>query len=422
MNPNKVVIGDSKNMCELDDQAVDLVVTSPPYWNIKNYETTGQIGYGQTIHEYLLNLNQVWKECFRVLKNGTRLCINIGDQFLRSKDYGKYKVVPIHAEIIAQCENLGFDYMGSIIWQKKTTMNTSGGATVMGSYPYPPNGIIEIDYEFILIFKKPGTKKVDRDRKQKSTLTKAEWKEYFSGHWVFGGTTQKGHEAMFPEELPKRLIKMFTFIDDMVLDPFLGSGTTMKATIELGRKCTGYELNPSYLSVIQEKIGAPEDSIFSNHGCEIVRRKEEVSAAELENSDYVPRIQDEQPLLKEDDSTNTITEELFRVTSIVNKGTIELHNGLQVELLGLCDLSPNVFDYLNKFVKGRQVFLRKDPNFDRKGQKLQAYVFLKNKIFVNKEILKMGMASMPSYDFNYKEVFTSIREVANCVSKQNLSG
>lgn len=409
-------------MCEIDEQTVDLVVTSPPYWNIKNYETSGQIGYGQTIHEYLLNLNLVWKECFRVLKGGTRLCINVGDQFLRSKDYGKYKVVPIHAEIIAQCENLGFDYMGSIIWQKKTTMNTSGGATVMGSYPFPPNGIIEIDYEFILIFKKPGTKNVDRDRKQQSILSKAEWKEYFSGHWGFGGVTQKGHEAMFPEELPKRLIKMFTFVDELVLDPFLGSGTTLKAAIALGRKCTGYELNPNYLSFIQEKVDVSEDSSFADQECEIIQRKEAVSAVELKNNDYFPRIQDEQPLLEEVDSTNAKTEELFRVTAIANKGTIELHNGLQVELLGLCDLSPNVFDYLNRFVKGRQVFLRKDPNFDRKGQKLQAYVFLKNKIFVNKEILKMGMASIPSYDFKYKDVFTSIYEVANCPAKQNVSG
>ena len=409
-------------MCEIDEQTVDLVVTSPPYWNIKNYETSGQIGYGQTIHEYLLNLNLVWKECFRVLKGGTRLCINVGDQFLRSKDYGKYKVVPIHAEIIAQCENLGFDYMGSIIWKNKTTMNTSGGATVMGSYPFPPNGIIEIDYEFILIFKKPGTKKVDRDRKQQSILSKAEWKEYFSGHWGFGGVTQKGHEAMFPEELPKRLIKMFTFVDELVLDPFLGSGTTLKAAIALGRKCTGYELNTNYLSFIQEKVDVSEDSSFADQACEIIQRKEAVSAVELENNDYFPRIQDEQPLLEEVDSTNAKTEELFRVTAIVDKETIELQNGLHVELLGLCDLSPKVFDYLNRFVKGRQVFLRKDPNFDRKAQKLQAYVFLKNKIFVNKEILKMGMASIPSYEFNYKEIFTSIYEVANCPAKQNVSG
>ena len=154
----KIIIGDSRKMIELKDSSIDLVVTSPPYWHIKNYGVEGQIGYGQSLHEYLKSLYIVWKECFRVLKPGTRLCINIGDQFLRGIIYGKYKVAPLHSELIVQCEKIGFDYMGSIIWHKKTTMNTTGGANVMGSYPYPPNGLIEIDYEFILIFKKPGKK------------------------------------------------------------------------------------------------------------------------------------------------------------------------------------------------------------------------------------------------------------------------
>ena len=146
----KIIIGDSRKMIELKDSSIDLVVTSPPYWHIKNYGVEGQIGYGQSLHEYLKSLYIVWKECFRVLKPGTRLCINIGDQFLRGIIYGKYKVAPLHSELIVQCEKIGFDYMGSIIWHKKTTMNTTGGANVMGSYPYPPNGLIEIDYEFIL--------------------------------------------------------------------------------------------------------------------------------------------------------------------------------------------------------------------------------------------------------------------------------
>jgi len=217
----KIIIGDSRKMLEVKDNSVDLVVTSPPYWHIKDYGVEGQIGYGQSLHEYLKNLYIVWKECFRILKPGTRLCINIGDQFLRSIIYGKYKIAPLHSEFITQCEKIGFDYMGSIIWQKKTTMNTTGGASVMGSYPYPPNGLVEIDYEFILIFKKPGKKTFSKEAKEKSKLTKEEWKEYFSGHWHFPGERQIDHEAMFPEELPKRLIKMFTFVGDTVLDPFL---------------------------------------------------------------------------------------------------------------------------------------------------------------------------------------------------------
>ena len=120
MVSSKIIIGDSRKMLETKDNSVDLVVTSPPYWHIKDYDVEGQIGYGQSLHEYLKNLYIVWKECFRVLKPGTRLCINIGDQFLRSIIYGRYKIAPLHSEFITQCEKIGFDYMGSIIWQKKT--------------------------------------------------------------------------------------------------------------------------------------------------------------------------------------------------------------------------------------------------------------------------------------------------------------
>ncbi|WP_448377231.1 DNA-methyltransferase, partial [Fervidobacterium sp.] len=240
----KVIIGDSRNMSELENESIDLVITSPPYWHLKDYGVKNQIGYGQTLHEYLKDLYRVWKESFRVLKEGRRLCINIGDQFARSIIYGRYKIIPLHSEVIAQCEDIGFDYMGAIIWQKKTTMNTSGGANVMGSYPYPPNGMIEIDYEYILIFKKPGkSPQVDKNRKESSILSKEEWKEYFSGHWYFKGEKQSEHEAMFPEELPYRLIRMFSFAGDTVLDPFLGSGTTLKVALSLGRNAVGYEIN-----------------------------------------------------------------------------------------------------------------------------------------------------------------------------------
>jgi DNA modification methylase len=168
---------------------------------------------------------------------------------------GQDKVIPIHAEVISMCEEIGFDYMGAIIWQKKTTMNTTGGAVIMGSFPYPPNGIIEIDYEFILIFKKEGKRKVPKDKKELSVLSKEEWKEYFSGHWKFGGAKQVEHEAVFPEELPKRLIKMFSFVGDRVLDPFAGSGTTLKSALELGREAIGYEINPEFVELIKRKVG-----------------------------------------------------------------------------------------------------------------------------------------------------------------------
>ncbi|MGC9358073.1 MAG: DNA-methyltransferase, partial [Anaerolineae bacterium] len=217
-------LSDGRAMPEVDDASVALVVTSPPYYAIKDYGVEGQVGYGQSLHGYLTDLYRVWAECHRVLLPGARLCVNVGDQFARASRFGRYKVIPLHAEIVTQAERLGFDYMGAIIWQKRTTMETSGGAVIMGSYPHPPNGVVEIDYEFILLFKKPGKRKIPRHLREEAAMTKEEWKRFFFGHWVFGGARQQGHEAMFPEELPRRLIRMYTVRSDLVLDPFLGSG------------------------------------------------------------------------------------------------------------------------------------------------------------------------------------------------------
>ena len=269
---HKIVIGDSRSMAEIDDKSIHLIVTSPPYWQLKDYGKAEQIGFDNSYEEYINNLNLVWQECYRVLKSGCRLVVNIGDQFARSVYYGRYKVIPIRTEIIRFCEYIGFDYMGSIIWQKKTTKNTTGGASVMGSYPYPRNGIVEIDYEFILIFKKPGaTKPKSKEIKELSKLTKEEWKEYFSGHWNFAGVKQDKHLAMFPLELPKRIIKMFSFVGETVLDPFLGSGTTSKAAKLLGRDSVGYEINEEFLPLIKEKIG---EDIFTNIKIVYQKKKE----------------------------------------------------------------------------------------------------------------------------------------------------
>ena len=151
-----LINGDSRNLSLMPDKSVHLIITSPPYWQLKDYGNDGQIGFHDSYESYINNLNMVWAECNRVLHDGCRLCINIGDQFARSVYYGRYKVIPIRTEIIRFCEALGMDYMGAVIWQKQTTMNTTGGGAVMGSFPYPRNGILKIDYEFILIFKKQG--------------------------------------------------------------------------------------------------------------------------------------------------------------------------------------------------------------------------------------------------------------------------
>ncbi len=276
MTNHRVIIGDSRKMTELADKSVQLVITSPPYWQLKDYGNGSQIGFDDTYEDYINNLNLVWNECYRALEDGCRLCINIGDQFARSVYYGRYKVIPIRTEIIKFCEILGFDYMGAIIWQKVTTCNTTGGATIMGSFPYPRNGIIKIDYEFILIFKKSGaSRSVPKSIKEKSKLTIDEWNQYFTGHWNITGEKQNGHLAMFPEDIPRRLIKMFSFVNDTILDPFLGSGTTTLAAKNLERNSIGYEINSNYISVIKEKLGLKDKSFFDKFNFELAQNRED---------------------------------------------------------------------------------------------------------------------------------------------------
>ena len=395
----KIIIGDSRKMIEVDDESIALIVTSPPYWHIKDYGVPGQIGYGQTLHEYLKDLYKVWKECYRVLKPGRRLCINIGDQFARSIIYGRYKIIPLHAEVIAQCEDIGFDYMGSIIWQKRTTMNTTGGANVMGSYPYPPNGMIEIDYEFILIFKKPGkVEKISKEVKESSKLTKEEWKEYFYGHWYFGGAKQIEHEAMFPEELPRRLIKMFTFVGETVLDPFLGSGTTVKTALNLNRNGIGYEINEEFVDVIKEKLGIKQGLFQFSQNIEIIKR--EVSL-EIEEVGYTPRIKDAKPQI-DPKKFNFKNHKLYKVIDVIDEQTLRLNTGLKVKFLGVKIINKEeTLKYLQNRILKKEVYLKLDNGAVLDENTVNAYVYLKNKLFVNAYLIKAGLA-VPDFSQNFK--------------------
>lgn len=242
---------------KIDDESINLCITSPPYADIKDYQIKNQIGYNQSLDEYFQNLNQVWKECFRVLKPGSRLCINIGDKYVQTTKDKPYHIIPLHSILINEInQNLkDFIYLGSIIWQKISNTNSSGGGAFMGSYPYPRNGIITYNFEYIAIFKKLGKSEIPKD-KLKSKISIDEWKNYFSGIWNFSGEKQINHIAMFPEELPKRLIKMFSFVGDTIFDPFIGSGTTAVVAEKLGRKWIGIEINPNYVKIAIKQIEA----------------------------------------------------------------------------------------------------------------------------------------------------------------------
>ncbi len=394
-NEVKVIVGDARRMSEVPDESVHLVVTSPPYWQLKDYGVAGQIGYDQSYEEYLGSLNQVWQECYRVLHPGCRLCVNIGDQFARAVIYGRYKVIPIREEIIRFCEFIGFDYMGAIIWQKQTTMNTTGGATVMGSFPFPRNGIVKIDYEFILLFKKLGKPlRVTAHQKEASRMTQEEWNTFFAGHWQFGGERQDKHLAMFPEELPRRLIRMFTFAGETVLDPFLGSGTTALAARRLGRNAVGYEVAGECLPVIRAKVGEPLEVVVLDAPV--------VAPATLPTNGTLPsleRVADPKQFqfgsVVSAGDRGKGRDEFFRVNEVVGPDSLKLHTGLVVKLLGVAPIPPRTEEtakFLAKIALRQRVRLEFDePKHDANGVVL-AYVQSENKTFLNAKLIREGFA------------------------------
>jgi site-specific DNA-methyltransferase (adenine-specific) len=418
---HKIIIGDSRQMKEVSDESVHLIITSPPYWQLKDYGNGKQIGFNDTYEEYINNLNLVWAECHRVLHKGCRLCINIGDQFARSVYYGRYKVIPIRTEVIKFCESIGFDYMGAIIWQKITTCNTTGGATVMGSFPYPRNGILKLDYEFILILKKYGNPpKVNNKVKEQSKINQEEWNQYFTGHWNFSGEKQDKHLAMFPEELPKRLIKMFSFVGDTVLDPFLGSGTTSLAAKNLNRNSVGYEINEDFLPLIKDKLGLKQNTIFQNESFEVIKQED----MRIDFNEKIKRL----PYIFKDpirfdkkidprklrfgskiDNSNSERETYYTVKEIISTEILILNNGLKIRLLGIKEnpeKSGEAIQFLREKTSGQKVFINFDATkYDEKNN-LLCYLYLWNKTFLNAHLIKKGLADVDvTKDYKYKSKF-----------------
>lgn len=421
---HSLVTGDSRNLSLIPDKSVHLIITSPPYWQLKDYGNDNQIGFHDSYEEYINNLNMVWSECNRILHDGCRLCINIGDQFARSVYYGRYKVIPIRTEIIRFCETLGMDYMGAIIWQKQTTMNTTGGGAVMGSFPYPRNGILKIDYEFILIFKKQGKAPVPSlEQKKLSEMTKEEWNTFFASHWTFGGAKQDGHIAVFPEELPHRLIKMFSFAGETVFDPFMGSGTTALVARNLQRNSIGYEINPDFVNYYKQKVDNAR--LFNTSICQysvdssIIDKEQQLKYLpyvfndphKMGNKIDVKKLQFGSKI----DKNSTDREEYFSVKSIISPNTILLNNGITVRLIGIKE-KPSVNGNATKFLldktKGRKVFLRYDSVKYDSENILLCYLYLDNKTFINAHLLKNGLADVDySIDFKYKTKFEKLINV-----------
>jgi site-specific DNA-methyltransferase (adenine-specific) len=415
MTHHKIVIGDSRIMREVVDNSIHLIVTSPPYWQLKDYGIREQIGYNDSYEEYIDNLNQVWGECYRVLHPGCRMCINIGDQFARSVFYGRYKVIPIRTEIIKHCESIGLDYMGAIIWQKATTCHTTGGATVMGSYPYPRSGIIKIDYEFILIFKKLGrAPRVSKEIKEQSKLTDEEWNEYFYGHWDFPGEKQDKHLAAFPEELPKRLIKMFSFVGDTILDPFLGSGTTSIAAMKLNRNSIGYEINEDYIKIIKKRLTENVGLFEQEARFEIIKQPMDIDfkkQAPLKAPATLERKVNPK-LLRFGSKINGSEKEpegYYTVKKVLSPARILLDTGAEIHLMGIKAndrMYVEAIRFLEKLTKGQKVFLKFDGVKYDENNRLLCYLYLKNKTLVNAHLIKNNLVDVDTtHDYKYKSKF-----------------
>ena len=360
------------------------------------------------------------------------MCVNIGDQFARAVYYGRYKVIPIREEIIKFCENIGFDYMGAIIWQKVTTSNTTGGGVQMGSYPYPRNGILKLDYEFILVFKKLGdAPKPTKEQKELSKMTAEEWNTFFAGHWNFAGARQNNHIAMFPEELPKRLIKMFAFVGDNVLDPFAGSGTSNLAAKNLRRNSVGYEINAEFIPVIKQKLGANQMN-FQDTKFEFIKQKPLTIdfAKEIEKLPYIfkdPHTLDKKIDVKKlqfgsklDKDSSTQREEFFTVKEVISPEKVKLSNDLTIKLIGIKE-DPIINGLATKFLtdktKGKRVFLKYDTVKHDIENNLLCYLYLENKTFLNAHLIKNGLVQVDSsMEFKYKQKFQKLWEHTLAVS------
>ena len=264
---HRLINGDSRDLSFLEDESVHLVVTSPPYWNLKRYnENPDQLGHFQDYEAFLAELEKVWQHVLRILVPGGRLVCVVGDVCVARRSFGRHLVFPLHADICVICRRLGFDNLNPIVWHKiaNASYEVPNGSKFLGK-PYEPNAIIKNDMEFILMQRKPGGyRKPTEAQREASKLTKEEFQRWFQQIWNITGASTKHHPAPFPLELAMRLVRMFSFVGDTVLDPFCGSGTTMVAALRTGRNSIGVEIDPEYCRMTARYLKAENSGLFSS--------------------------------------------------------------------------------------------------------------------------------------------------------------
>ncbi len=262
-------LGDAREMPAVRPGSVHLVLTSPPYWTLKEYNRAdGQLGHVADYDQFLADLDRVWRRCYDALVPGGRLVCVVGDVCLsRRKNGGRHTVVPLHASIQERCRAIGFDNLAPIIWHKiaNAALEAEGnGAPFMGK-PYEPNGVVKNDIEFILMQRKPGGYRApDLATKILSVIPEAAHREWFQQIWTgVTGTSTRHHPAPYPVELATRLVRMFSFVGDTVLDPFLGTGTTVVAAAACGRNSIGYEIDPAYFAAAERRVRGKTAGLFA---------------------------------------------------------------------------------------------------------------------------------------------------------------
>jgi len=259
---------DARDMSCQPSASVHLVLTSPPYWTLKEYrDTKAQLGHIQNYDEFLYALDKVWKHCFRALVPGGRLICVVGDVCLsRRENGGRHTVVPLHASIQEHCRRIGFDNLAPIIWHKisNAAYEVENGSGFLGK-PYEPNAVIKNDIEFILMQRKPGGYRTpDISAKILSLISADNHKKWFQQIWEgITGASTKHHPAPYPTELAERLIRMFSFVGDTVLDPFLGTGTTCVAAAKWGRNSIGIEVDDQYFRFAHKRLTDETSTLLS---------------------------------------------------------------------------------------------------------------------------------------------------------------
>lgn len=250
-------VGDARDLSWIPDESVHLVVTSPPYWTLKEYnDYPGQLGHIGDYEDFLDQLERACHHIYRVLTPGGRLVCVVGDVCRSRRDNGRHLVVPLHADIVVRCRKLGFDNLNPIIWHKiaNASFEVENGSKFLGK-PYEPNAIIKNDIEFILMQRKPGGYRKPTERQRKlSMIDRENFDLWFQQFWKLPGASTRDHPAPFPLELASRLIRMFSFVEDTVLDPFAGTGTTLLAAAQAGRNAVGVELDPAYARIARDRL------------------------------------------------------------------------------------------------------------------------------------------------------------------------